>query len=29
MCSWGRANITIRQQQGEDVVLLETNSNEE
>ncbi|MEC0233834.1 helix-turn-helix domain-containing protein [Paenibacillus kribbensis] len=26
MCSWGRANIKIRQQQGEAVVLLENDS---
>ncbi|WP_328802290.1 helix-turn-helix domain-containing protein [Paenibacillus sp. LX16] len=26
MCSWGRANIKIRQQQGEDVMLLENDS---
>ncbi|MBE0344424.1 transcriptional regulator, partial [Paenibacillus sp. 28ISP30-2] len=26
MCSWGRANIKIRQQQGEGVMLLENDS---
>lgn len=29
MCSWGRANIAIRQQQGEEVMLLENNPNDE
>jgi DNA-binding HxlR family transcriptional regulator len=26
MCSWGKANITMRQQQGESIVLLENSS---
>ncbi|MDY8025164.1 helix-turn-helix domain-containing protein [Paenibacillus polymyxa] len=29
MCSWGRENIQIRQQQGEDIVLLEDKSPED
>lgn len=28
MCTWGRTNIKIRQEKGEDVILLENNPNE-
>ncbi|MGG4399417.1 helix-turn-helix domain-containing protein [Paenibacillus amylolyticus] len=28
MCAWGRDNIALRQQRGEDIVLLENNDSE-
>ncbi len=29
MCTWGKENITMRQSQGEDIVLLEDESPED